>query len=62
MSPRSSETMYEEIMEVSDKIRLTDWETDFLEDIEQDARDNALTPRQHECLVRIYDKACKSEY
>jgi hypothetical protein len=58
----SSLKMWDEIMEVSEELDLSDWETRFLEDIEARASDENLSEKQYECLCRIYKKACDSPH
>lgn len=56
----SDSRMYDEIMEVQEHLRLSDWEVEFLEsdNVELRAHADDLTPKQRECLERIYKKAC----
>lgn len=62
MPDMPSQQMYDEIMEISDKI-CDAWEIDFMESIGGLlARGMALTDPRRETLERIYDKACKSAW
>lgn len=62
MSDKSSQTLYDEIEEISDEI-CTPWEIDFLTSIAFTlGQGSELTPRQRSVLERIYDKACRSAY
>lgn len=57
-----SQQMYDEIMEISDKI-CTPWEIDFLTSIGSRLKHvGSLSSAQQDVLERIYDKACKSAY
>ena len=57
----SDSQMYEEIMEVSDKI-CSEWEIDFLESIKPRVEGGMLSLKQQDVLTRIYKKACDSRY
>jgi hypothetical protein len=53
--------MWEEIAEVAYEV-CTEWEAGFIESIEDRAKAGTLTERQREILIRIYQKACRSEH
>ena len=57
----SDSQMYEEIMEVSDKI-CDEWEIDFLENIKSSVDADTLSGPRRAVLLRIYRKACDSQY
>jgi hypothetical protein len=59
--PKSHETMYQEICEVSDEI-CSEWEIDFLDSIEPRVLRGDLSEKQIAVLERIYEKACKSRF
>ena len=62
MSNKSSQTLYDEITEISDEI-CSAWEIDFLESIGQRLGQGCeLSPAQRAVLERIYAKACASAY
>ena len=58
----SDSRMYDEIVEVQDKLRLDDWQLGFLENIEEEAHDDNLSPKRREQLERIYEVACRSKF
>ena len=58
----SDSRMYDEIVEVQENLRLSDWEMEFLESVEDRARDDNLSPKQRASLEKIYAKACDSRY
>lgn len=58
----SDSRMYDEIVEVQDKLRLSDWDIGFLENIETEAHDDNLSPKRREQLERIYGMACRSRF
>lgn len=58
----SDSSMYDQIMEVSDKLRLSDWDLGFLENIEGWAHDDNLSPGKREQLERIFQIACDSDF
>ena len=62
VSSLSDSAMYDEITEVQDELRLSDWDIDFLESIEGSARDDDLSTGRREQLERIYEIACRSRY
>jgi len=62
MTFKTSSQMYDEIIEVSDKI-CTEWEIDFLESIGPHLKHvGAISDKQRAVLERIYAKACRSPY
>jgi hypothetical protein len=61
MSAKTHETMYQEIVEVSDKV-CSVWEIDFLDSIEPRILRETLSDKQKAILERIYDKVCKSHF
>ena len=62
MTDKSSQTLYDEITEVSDEI-CNAWEIEFLESIgEMLDMGVALTPGRRSKLEEIYRKACASAY
>jgi hypothetical protein len=61
MSNKHVQTIYEEIMEVSDKI-CNEWEIDFLDSIAWRVKYGELTAKQLDTLGRIYRKACSSPF
>ena len=59
---KTSPEMYDEIMEVSDKI-CSPWEIDFMESLGSCLENGrAISDKQRAVLERIYDKACRSDY
>ena len=58
----SDSRMYDEIIEVQDKLRLSDWDIGFLESVEGEAHDDNLSPKRREQLERIYEVACHSKF
>lgn len=54
----SDSQMYDEIMEVVDHLRLKDKDIDFLESVEESAREDSLSSKRREWLEDIYRKAC----
>lgn len=58
----SDSRMYDEIMEVIENLRLPDKDIEFLESVEDAARDDDLSPKRREWLEDIYRKACDSRY
>jgi len=58
----SASQMWEEINEVSENLYLTDWEIQFLEDVEFRAKADELSGNQLNVLCKIYEKACQSKY
>ena len=58
----SDSRMYDEIVEVQDKLRLSDWDIGFLESVEGRAHDDDLSPAQRTQLERIYEVACRSKF
>ena len=58
----SDSRMYDEIVEVQDKLRLDDWQLGFLESIEGRAHDDDLSPPQRTQLEKIYEVACRSKF
>ena len=62
MGDMTSQQMYDEIMEISDRI-CSEWEIDFLESIGPRLEHTGqISDKQRDVLERIYDKACKSAY
>ena len=58
----SDSQMYDEIIEVQEKLRLSDWDLGFLENIEGAAHDNSLSSGRREQLERIYEIAWDSPH
>lgn len=58
----SDSRMYDEIVEVQDKLRLSDWDLGFLENVEGSAHDDDLSPARRKQLERIYEVACRSKF
>ena len=54
----SDSRMYDEIMEVADRLPLKDKDIDFLENIESWAKQDNLSPARRRWLEDIYRKAC----
>lgn len=62
MTEKSSQTLYDEVTEISDEICNT-WEIEFLENIGGRLSQGCeLTPPQRSVLERIYRKACASAH
>lgn len=53
--------MWEQVSEVAYEV-LTDRQAEFIEDIEDRAKNGVLTPAQLDYLKKLYEKACRSDY
>ena len=52
------EQMWREVAEIAFEI-CSEKEVDFIEDIEERAKEESLTPKQEAWLKRLYGKACR---
>jgi len=61
MGKISAADMWEQVSEVAYEV-LTDRQAEFIEDIEDRAKNGTLTPNQLDYLEKLYEKACRSDY